>query len=273
MTDPVLSVSNLSTAFRVEGKWREVVRNVSFSIAPKETVALVGESGSGKSVTALSILGMLPPNGRITSGSVVLDGQDLVGLRGRDLDRIRGRRLSMVFQDATRSLDPTFTVGEQIAEVVRVHDEKASKRDAWERAVEMLTLMGIPSPGDRAKQYPHQLSGGMRQRVGIARALAVGPEVLLMDEPFGALDALTREQMNVDLLRIWSQERKTVLFITHSIAEAVFLSDRVIVMSPRPGRVVSELRVELSRAGPRREVVTDPAFATLRERALEALEA
>ncbi|NJA60542.1 ABC transporter ATP-binding protein, partial [Streptomyces sp. NEAU-H3] len=179
MTSPLLSVRDLTVSFR--GGAEEAVRGVSFDLRRGEVLGRVGESGSGKSLTALAVLG-LPPGGARVSGSVRLDGTELVGAPPRELDRVRGRRIAMVFQDPLSAFTPVYRIGEQLAEAVRVHTP-VSKAVAAERAVELLDLVGIPEPRRRAEAFPHEFSGGMRQRAMIAMAVAHDPDVLLADEP------------------------------------------------------------------------------------------
>jgi oligopeptide/dipeptide ABC transporter ATP-binding protein len=198
---------------------------------PGEVVGLVGESGSGKSVTALSILRLIPdPPGRIMEGSILFKGQDLLKLSWEDIRKIRGREISMIFQEPMTSLNPVFTIGMQIMEVV-LHHEKISKKDAFDRSVEMLKLVGIPDPASRMHDYPHQYSGGMRQRVMIAMALACNPSLLIADEPTTALDVTIQAQILELMLKI-KDERKdaAILLITHNLAVVAETCHRVIVM-------------------------------------------
>src|SRR6476659_9503200 len=175
MPEPILSIQNLRTYFHTDAGVARSVDGVSFDVYPGETLGVVGESGCGKSVTALSVLRLVRPPGRIESGSRIdFQGRDLLALPDRELRAVRGHRISMIFQEPMTALNPVFTVGDQIAEVVRVHGE-GSRKDAWDRAVKMLETVGIPSPEQRAKEYPHQLSGGMRQRIVIGMALVMNP--------------------------------------------------------------------------------------------------
>jgi peptide/nickel transport system ATP-binding protein len=202
---------------------------VSFDLAAGERVGLVGESGCGKSVTGLALLGLLPPRISTVTGEVLLGGADLNRMREAELRRVRGRRIAMIFQEPMSALDPVFTVGEQIGEAIRVHFG-ASRREARERAIDMLDRVGIPDPARRHDEYPHQLSGGMRQRAMIAIALACEPEVLIADEPTTALDVTIQAQI-IDLLLRMSQEGGTALvFITHDIGVVAETCERVLTM-------------------------------------------
>ena len=237
----LLSIENLRTWFYTEAGIARAVDGVSFKIDAGETVGLVGESGCGKSVTALSILRLIAAPGRIEPGSVMrFEGKDLMLLRDEEMRRIRGNRIAMIFQEPMTALNPVFTVGDQIAEVARVH-ERASRKAAWTKAVEMLELVGIPSPAERAKDYPHQLSGGMRQRVMIAMALVMKPALVIADEPTTALDVTIQAQI-LDLLKdLQTRFGTSILLITHDMGVVAETVSRVIVMYG--GEVVEEAPV------------------------------
>ncbi len=230
MSDALLSVRNLRTYFHAGGSVARAVDGVSFDIRPGETVAVVGESGSGKSVTALSILRLVRPPGQIEEGSeIIFEGRDVLTLDDAAIRNIRGNRIAMIFQEPMSALNPVLTVGEQVAEVVRVHTD-ASRRDAWDRAVEMLELTGIPVAARRAREYPHQLSGGMRQRVMIAMALVMHPALLIADEPTTALDVTIQAQI-IDLLRDLQQRLgMAILLITHDLGVVGEVADTALVM-------------------------------------------
>ena len=215
-----------------------VVEDVSLEIGAGETVGLVGESGSGKTVTALAILGLLPAHTlRVSRGCVFYRGEDLLTLSNRQLGKIRGSEISMVFQEPMTSLNPAFTVGDQVAEVLR-HHLALSKRTAWNQAIEMLGAVGIPSPARRAHEYPHTFSGGMRQRVMIAMAIACEPKLLLADEPTTALDTTVQAEVLELLASLQDQLGLAVLFISHNLGVVAEFCDRVSVMYA--GQIVEE---------------------------------
>jgi oligopeptide/dipeptide ABC transporter ATP-binding protein len=236
VSSALLRVRELVSEFRLEGSVVRAVDGVSFEIARREIVGVVGESGSGKSVTALSILGLLPrPHGRIASGSLCFDGRELVGLPEREMRALRGSRIAMIFQDPMSSLNPYLKIGEQLAEVLALHGGLRG-RSAWERAVALLGRVHIPAPAERAHQYAHELSGGMRQRVMIAMALCCDPDLLIADEPTTALDVTIQAQI-LDLLLELRQERElSILLITHDLGVVAGTCDRVLVMYA--GRIV-----------------------------------
>jgi oligopeptide/dipeptide ABC transporter ATP-binding protein len=230
MSECVLEVRGLQSEFRISGRWYPAVRDFTLAVAANETVALVGESGSGKSVTALSILGLLPTVGaRIVRGQVLFDGRDLVGLPESELMRLRGDSIAMIFQEPMTSLNPTMTVGDQIAEVVRIHRGE-SRRAALAEALRLLEEVRIPAARQRLHDYPHQFSGGMRQRVMIAMALACRPKLLLADEPTTALDVTIQAQVLALLNELKESYGMSVLFITHNLGVVAQTADRVAVM-------------------------------------------
>jgi oligopeptide/dipeptide ABC transporter ATP-binding protein len=230
VTDPLLAVRDLRTYFHDGATIARAVDGVSFDVQRGETVAVVGESGSGKSVTALSILRLIRRPGRIESGSSLLfEGRELLTLGEPEMRDIRGNRIAMIFQEPMSALNPVLTVGAQIAEVVRVHTD-ASHRDAWDQAIEMLALTGMSDPRERANEYPHQMSGGMRQRVMIAMALVLRPALLIADEPTTALDVTIQAQILELLQRLQEQLGMAVLLITHDLGVVAEVADRVVVM-------------------------------------------
>ena len=243
--DLVLSVEDLRTHFHTEGGVVRSVDGVSFTVRRGETLAVVGESGSGKSVTSLSIMGLIPsPPGEIVAGRVLFQGKggnvvELTAMDDRTMRAIRGNDISMIFQEPMTSLNPVFTIGDQIAEAIRLHRGK-SRAEARSLAVEMLERVGIADPGKRVTEYPHQLSGGMRQRAMIAMALSCNPTVLIADEPTTALDVTIQAQI-LDLMRSLqreSAERMSIVFITHDLGVVADMADRVVVMYG--GRIVEE---------------------------------
>jgi peptide/nickel transport system ATP-binding protein len=228
---PLLQVRGLKTYFRTEAGTAKAVDGVNFDIFPGEVVGLVGESGSGKSVTALSILRLIPdPPGKIVGGSIVYKGTDLLQLRWEDIRKIRGSEISMIFQEPMTSLNPVFTIGMQLMEVIQVHED-VSKKEAFERSVEMLELVGIPGPKSRMNDYPHHFSGGQRQRVMIAIALACNPSLLIADEPTTALDVTIQAQILELMLKIKDARKDAaILLITHNLAVVAETCHRVMVM-------------------------------------------
>jgi oligopeptide/dipeptide ABC transporter ATP-binding protein len=232
---PVIEIDDLSTHIQLTKSVVQAVGNVSLHIEPGETLGLVGESGCGKSMTGLSIMGLLPPGGRIVNGSVKLEDRELVGLPDTDLRKIRGNEIAMIFQDPLTSLDPTKTIGYQVAEPVRLH-RSVTKAEAMERAAEVLSLVGLPKPRERLKDYPHQLSGGLRQRVMIAMALSCEPKLLIADEPTTALDVTIQAQILKLLDDLKSRLGMAMLLITHDMGVIAGHADRVNVMYA--GRIV-----------------------------------
>ncbi|MEN8750573.1 ABC transporter ATP-binding protein [Marivita sp.] len=248
-TTSVLEVRDVEVEFRTSTGTARVLNRVSFSLQKGKTLGIVGESGSGKSMTALAILGLIPqPPGRIAGGRILFNGEDLLAASNDRLRQIRGNDISMIFQEPMTSLNPVFTVGEQISEVFRIHG-KTDRAEARERAVEMLRAVGIPNPERRVKNYPHEMSGGMRQRVMIAMALACNPSVLIADEPTTALDVTVQAQI-FDLIEdLQDSTETTVILITHDMGVIAEMAHRVAVMYA--GRIVEEGTVEQILSTPR----------------------
>jgi peptide/nickel transport system ATP-binding protein len=239
--EAVLEVKDLQTFFYTRGGLVKAVDGVSFTLGKGETLAIVGESGCGKSVTSLSLMRLIAEPGRIVGGSVLLDGRELTGLDEGTMRQIRGNQISMIFQEPMTSLNPVMTIGRQISEAVILH-QQLPQRAALKRAIEMLHLVGIPEPAQRVKEYPHQLSGGMRQRAMIAMALACNPKVLIADEPTSALDVTIQAQI-LDLIAKLQRELGTaVILITHDLGVVAETAERVIVMYA--GRKVEEATVD-----------------------------
>jgi oligopeptide/dipeptide ABC transporter ATP-binding protein len=229
MTPPLLAIRDLHVDFSVHGRTLQAVRGVSFDLEAGETLAVLGESGSGKSVTAQAIMGLLDPRRASVNGSVEFRGTDLLTLSRSERRRYQGRRIAMIFQDALAALNPVATVGNQIAEVLRVHNG-ASKAEARVRAVELMDRVRIPAATDRYDSYPHQLSGGMRQRIMIAMALALEPDVLIADEPTTALDVTVQAQIMQLLMQLRDETGLALLFITHDLAVSAEVANRIAVM-------------------------------------------
>ena len=226
-----LKLNDLSVSFQTPNGALRAVRGISFSLKEGETLAIVGESGSGKSVTSKAVMGILPSNAKIEKGEIFFDGKDLLKLTEREMSKLRGSRISMIFQDPLSALNPIMRVGKQITETLLLKGEgRMSKQEAKKRAVELLSEVGIPNPEKRFSSYPFELSGGMRQRVVIAIALAANPEVLICDEPTTALDVTIQSQI-LDLIEGLKRSRKlSVLFITHDLGVVARVADRVAVM-------------------------------------------
>jgi peptide/nickel transport system ATP-binding protein len=247
--DTVLDVKNLQTVFFTASGLFRAVDDLSFHVRRGETLAIVGESGCGKSVSALSIMRLVPdPPGRIVGGSVTLEGTDLLGIDEAAMRKIRGNRMSMIFQEPMTSLNPVMRIGDQITEVVRLHQDMTAK-EAWTKAVEMLRLVRIPEPERRAQEYPHQLSGGMRQRAMIAMALACRPVLLIADEPTTALDVTIQAQILALIVDLQKTLGTGLILITHDLGVVAQTAQRVIVMYA--GKKVEEASVEALFENPR----------------------
>lgn len=242
MSDALLEVKDLKTYFFVEDKIIKAVDGVNFTIKNGETVAIVGESGSGKSITSLSIMGLVPkPNGKIVEGSIKFSGDELVGLPEKKMNKIRGNDIAMIFQEPMTSLNPVFTIGNQITEAL-LHHQNLRKSEAKKRAVELLKLVGFARAEQIIHEYPHQLSGGMRQRVMIAMAMSCDPKLLIADEPTTALDVTVQAQI-LELMRdVKKKFNSSILLITHDLGVVAEMADRVLVMYG--GQVVEETSVD-----------------------------
>jgi oligopeptide/dipeptide ABC transporter ATP-binding protein len=229
MANDLLSVKNLNTAFRTADGELSAVRGISFSVNKGETLCIVGESGCGKSITSLSIMGLLPSNGMIKDGSIEFGDKDLTKLSSEELRRIRGKDISMIFQEPMTALNPVLTIGYQLREPLILH-QRLSKREATKKGIELLEQVGIPYPEKRMKQYPHELSGGMRQRVMIAISLACHPQLLIADEPTTALDVTIQAQI-LDLIQDLKDDLGMgVIMVTHDMGVVAEVADRVMVM-------------------------------------------
>ena len=226
---PLLEVADLQVRFPTEDGSVHAVRGVDYTLRPGEVLGIVGESGSGKSVTSLAVMGLLPDSAQVT-GSVRYRGRELLGMRDRAMSRVRGKGISMIFQDPMTSLDPVYRVGAQIEETLRIHDKGLSSQAARARAVELLELVGIPNAGDRVRAYPHEFSGGMRQRVVIAIAMANEPDVIIADEPTTALDVTVQSQILEVLGTALEETGAAMVLITHDLGVVAGMADRVLVM-------------------------------------------
>ncbi|MBQ7657146.1 MAG: ABC transporter ATP-binding protein [Clostridia bacterium] len=228
--EPILQVRDLRTSFFTSGGEVQAVRGVSFDVEKGKTLGIVGESGSGKSVTSLSILKLLGATGRISSGSIKLDGEELTTKSKKEMRAVRGGRVAMIFQDPMTSLNPLLPMGDQVGEMIWAHDKSLDKKERMEKVVELFRLVRIPEPEKRLKSFPHEFSGGMRQRVMIAMALACRPELLIADEPTTALDVSIQDQI-LKLMRSLQREMgMSIMFITHDLGVVAELCDRVAVM-------------------------------------------
>ncbi len=229
MSEPLLKVEYLNVGFATKAGIVQAATDISFEITPGEVLAVVGESGSGKSVTALALMRLHPGNTVIT-GDVTFEGRDLLNIGDREMRGIRGQDIAMIFQDPMTAMNPVFTVGDQIVETIRVHDSSVSKSDAWSRAVDLLQLVGVPEPKRRAKQYPHEYSGGMRQRAMIAMAISNEPKLLIADEPTTALDVTVQAQVMEVLHEVRQETGSAMMLITHDLGLVAGTADRVQVM-------------------------------------------
>jgi oligopeptide/dipeptide ABC transporter ATP-binding protein len=235
--EPVLSIKNLAVEFKTDDGVVHAVDDITYDVFPGETLGIVGESGSGKSVSTLSILGLIPqPPGRIVSGTAMFKGQDLLKMKKRDLRRFRGDELAMVFQDPMTSLNPVLKVGYQLGEAITTHYPKLKKHEVKERVIDLLRLVGVPNPETRYSQYPHEFSGGMRQRAMIAMAISNSPSLLIADEPTTALDVTIQAQVLEVLKKVQDETNAATILITHDLGIVAEMCERVLVMYA--GRIV-----------------------------------
>ena len=226
----IIQIKNLSIEFDTDEGIISALNRVSLNIPKGRTMGLVGESGSGKSVSAMAIMQLIPmPPGRITSGQILYNNQDLLTLSDKEMRRLRGNKISMIFQEPMTSLNPVFTVGEQVAETLRLH-QSLNKKEALEKTIDLLDQVGIPNPAQRIKSYPHEMSGGQRQRIMIAIAISCQPELLIADEPTTALDVTIQKQILDLLIELQEKNGMSLLFITHDLGVVADISDEVAVM-------------------------------------------
>ena len=250
MPDPILSIRDLTVEFETDDGIVKAVTGVSYDLDPGETLGIVGESGSGKSVSVLTMLGLIPqPPGRIVRGQALYDGRDLLKLPKKQLRDIRGGDVAMIFQDPMTSLNPVFTIGDQIGEAIRTHNPDVGDKAALRRTIELLELVGVPSAERRVAQYPHEFSGGMRQRAMIAMAIANEPRILIADEPTTALDVTIQAQIIEVMKKAQEETHAATILITHDLGMIAELADRVVVMYA--GRVVEQGDVHTIFASPR----------------------
>jgi oligopeptide/dipeptide ABC transporter ATP-binding protein len=237
VTEPLLSIRDLTVEFGTEDGVVHAVTGVSYDVYPGETVGVVGESGSGKSVSVMSLLGLIPtPPGRVVGGEATFNGRDLIRMKKKELRNLRGGEVAMVFQDPMTSLNPVLTIGDQIGEAILVHNRGVKEDEATKRVVALLALVGVPNPEQRVQQYPHEFSGGMRQRAMIAMAIANEPKLLIADEPTTALDVTIQAQIIEVLKKAQHETHAATILITHDLGLVAELCDRVVVMYA--GRVV-----------------------------------
>lgn len=240
----VLDVKNLQVQFRIDkNTWLTAIEDVSFQVRRKKTLCIVGESGCGKSVTANSLMRLLPKqSSRISHGEILLDGMDIVKMSDKQMRKIRGERISMIFQEPMTSLNPVYRIGDQMIEMFRAHNRRLSRKEAWQKGISMLEKVGIPAPEERMRSFPHQLSGGMRQRIMIAMALSAQPDILIADEPTTALDVTIQAQV-LELMRELQENMDTaVILITHDMGVVAEMADEVMVMYA--GEVVEQADVK-----------------------------
>ena len=240
----VLEIKDLKIQYKTDLETVYAVNGISLEMEKGETVGLVGETGAGKTTTALGVMGLLPERtARITEGSILFEGQELTRLSDREYEKIRGNKISMIFQDPMTALNPVLTVGSQIEEALELHNtDNLSKAEMEHRVEETLQMVGIPK--ERKNDYPYQFSGGMRQRVALIRTLALKPDLLLLDEPFSALDYQTRISVSNDVCNIIKNEKKTLIIVTHDISEAISMCNKIIVMSKRPSTIKKTYNID-----------------------------
>ena len=250
MPDPVLSIKNLAVEFKTDDGIVHAVDDITYDVLPGETLGIVGESGSGKSVSTMSILGLIPiPPGRIASGTAMFKGRDLLTLGKKEMQRFRGDEVAMIFQDPMTSLNPVLRVGFQLGEAIKAHYPKETDETIKTRVIELLSLVGVPNPDQRYEQYPHEFSGGMRQRAMIAMSIANSPSLLIADEPTTALDVTIQAQVLEVMKTVQSATGAATILITHDLGIVAELCDRVLVMYG--GRIVEEGDVHTIFAAPR----------------------
>ena len=243
--EKLLEVKNLKVSFFTDLGEAQAVKDAGFAIEEGDFFGIVGESGSGKSVTTKSILRLGPSNCKIKGGEILFKGDDILKKNEAELRKIRGGEIAMIFQDSLSALNPVYTVGSKMVELIRRHTDM-NKKEAKARVLELLTAVGITDPEKAMRSYPHELSGGMRQRAALIRTLAMEPDLLLLDEPFSALDYQTRLNVCDDIGKIIKKEGKTAILVTHDISEAISMADRVIVLAARPAYVKKKIPIRFA---------------------------
>ena len=243
MSEYLVDIQHERLSFFTPAGEVKALNDVSIHLNDGEVLGIVGESGSGKSVTAYSLMGLTAYPGKLVGGTIDFNGHRINDLSEKEFRKIRGNEVSIIFQDPMTSLNPVYTIGNQIMEVILLHTDK-NKEQARARAKELLELVGINEPEKRLKQYPHELSGGMRQRAALIRTMVMEPELLLLDEPFSALDYQTRLNVTDDVYRILKREQVTTLMVTHDIPESISMGDKILVLSARPAQVKEILSVD-----------------------------
>ena len=241
MSEKILDIKDERLSFFTPAGEVKALNGVSFTMNQGDVLGVVGESGSGKSVTAYSIMGLTAYPGKLVGGKVWFNGHEIENMKEKDFRKIRGNEVSIIFQDPMTSLNPVYTIGNQIVEVIRLHTDK-NKADAWARAKELLELVGINEPEKRLKQYPHELSGGMRQRVGIAMAMAMKPKLLLADEPTSALDVTNQAIIVKEMMNVRDKMNTAIIIVTHNMGVSCYMADYIMVM--KKGRVVEYGKAE-----------------------------
>ena len=268
---PIISAKDVEITFSLRGRKLNAIRKCSLDLYEGETLAIVGESGSGKSVFTKNFVGMLDANGKITGGSIMFEGRDMTKFTEKDWLGVRGKKIAMVMQDPMTSLNPVFRIGAQIDEVIALHEgEGKTKEDIKKRTIEMLETVGIANSNGVYEMYPHELSGGMRQRAALLRTYLAGDRVALLDEPFSALVTITKSAMHRWYLSVMEEIKLSTIFITHDIDEAVLLSDRILILSGRPGKITHQITIAEPKPR-RRDFNLTPEFLDYKKQVIDAL--
>ena len=270
MSETILKVEDLKTSFMTSSGEVQAVRGVSFEVHKGEILGIVGESGSGKSVTSMSILRLLADTARIKNGKIEIEGTDLTKVSDKQMREIRGQKIAMVFQDPMSSLNPLIPVGKQVAEMIHVHHPEMKRDELQAATLELFREVRIPEAEKRLKSYPHEFSGGMRQRAALLRTYLAGDRVALLDEPFSALDTITKSAMHRWYLSVMEEIKLSTIFITHDIDEAVLLSDRILILSGRPRKLTHQITIAEPKPR-RRDFNLTPEFLDYKKQVIDAL--